>query len=388
MTQRHTASGRKPVLVWLAIVLVLVLAIALAAFVFVIGPQQQLRQQVQATAEARQAEVERLYAAGVAFQNAGDCSKAADSLAQVISREPGYKDTQARLAEARACQQAAGATATAQAIAMAQATVEAQATTVADARALTQATAEAQATATADARALAQATAATATVAAEASAARATAEAATAIETAYQRGMGYYNLERWAEAQTAFEEVFAADPTYKDVQAKLAEVEAKLAEVQKLTPTATPVPTATPIPPAQTPQIINVALKKPATASLTYKQDTPNKVNDGDLETAWNAGAHGPQWWEVELDGATVTRIRLVVHYGATRVEESKYEVRVYYQSDEAVLKEFSKATKDGDVFTWILQQAVSDVQKVRVITWSSPSWVAWDEVEIFGYYP
>jgi tetratricopeptide (TPR) repeat protein len=370
MTQRYTVSGRRSALVWLAIVLVLVLAIALAAVVFVIGPQQQLRQQVQATAEARQVEVERFYQAGAAFQNAGDCGKAADSFAQVINKEPGYKDAQSRLTQARACQQAAEATATAQAIAMAQATVEAQAT------------------ATADARALAQAAAVTATAAAEANSARATAEAMAAIKAAYQRGMGYYNLERWAEAKAAFEEVFDADPTYKDVQTKLTEVETKLAEAQKLTPTAVPVPIATPIPPAQTPQIINVALKKPATASLTYKQDTPNKANDGDLETSWNAGTFGPQWWEVELDGATVTRIRLVVHYGATRVEESKYEVRVYYQPDEAVLKEFSKVAKDGDVFTWTLEQAVSNVQKVRVITWSSPSWVAWDEVEIYGYYP
>jgi len=113
MSQRHTASGRRPTLVWLAVVLVLVLAIALAVVVFIIGPQQQLRQQAQATAEARQAEAERLYTAGVAFQNAGDCGRAVESLAQVISLEPNYKDAQTRLAEARACQQATEATATA-----------------------------------------------------------------------------------------------------------------------------------------------------------------------------------------------------------------------------------------------------------------------------------
>ncbi len=258
MAHRHTVSGRRSVLAWLAIVLVLVLASVLATVVFIIAPQQQLRQQVQATAEARQAEVERLYQAGVAFQNAGDCSKAADSLAQVISREPGYKDTQVRLAEARACQQAAEATATAQAIAMAQATVEAQAT------------------ATADARALAQAVAATATAAAEASAARATAEAVAAIETAYQRGLGYYHLERWAEAKTAFEEVFAADPTYKDVQTKLAEVEAKLAEAQELTPTATPsTSTPQPIPRAEGPPWWDINYSSRQQLTIGNNADTP-----------------------------------------------------------------------------------------------------------------
>ena len=235
MAQRQTVSGRRSTLAWLAIVLVLVLAIALAAFVLVIGPQQQLRQQAQATAEAHQAEVERLYAAGVAFQDAGDCRRAVESLAQVISTEPGYKDAQSRLAEVHACLQAAEATTTAQAIAVAQATAEANATATAQAIAMTQAAAQANATATAAAGTLAQAAAATAT-----------AETAAAIEAAYQRGLGYYNMERWAEAKMTFEEIFAVNPTYKDVQAKLAEVEVRLAEIRALTPTAAPV-TPTPV---------------------------------------------------------------------------------------------------------------------------------------------
>ena len=106
MAQRHTASGRRPVLVWLAVVLILVLAIALAAVVFIIGPEQQLRQQVQATAEARQAEVERLYAAGVAFQNAGDWEAAEAEFKQVITLDTNYKDVQNRLADVREQQKA------------------------------------------------------------------------------------------------------------------------------------------------------------------------------------------------------------------------------------------------------------------------------------------
>ena len=301
MAQRHTVSGRRSVLAWLAIVLVLVLAIALAAFVLVIGPQQQLRQQVQATAEARQAEVERLYQAGMAFQDAGDCDKAAESLTQVISMEPGYKDAQSRLAEARACQQAAEATATTQAIAMAQATVEAQAT------------------ATADARALTQAAAATATAAAEASAARATAEAAAAIEAAYQRGLGYYNLERWAEAKAAFEEVFNADPTYKDVQAKLAEVGAKLVAAKKLTPTAAPVPTSTP-------------------------QPAPRE--------------EGPPWW----DASYSSRQQLTIGNNADTPLPAGYSVKLDLTGEKAIdFFRQSASTQPGD--------------DIRVVYWDGSQW-------------
>ena len=234
MSQRRTVSGRRSALVWLAVVVVLMLAVALAAVVFIIGPQQQLRQQAQATAEARQAEVERLYVTGVAFQDAGDCEQAAESLTQLIRLEPGYKEAQSRLAEVRACQQATETTATAQAVAMAQATMEAQATATGEAKAVAeQARLDARVTATAQiqATATAQAGAATATM--------------DAVETHYQKGLAYINLEKWAEAQMELETVFEVDPNYKDVQAQLAVVDSELV---KLTPTATPTPSTTPTP--------------------------------------------------------------------------------------------------------------------------------------------
>ena len=100
------------------------------------------------------------------------------------------------------------------------------------ARADGQATAVAAATATVEARINAQATAAAAPTA--------TAEA---LEARYQKGLGYMNMERWEEAKAELEQVFTADPNYKEVQAKLVEVEDQIA---KLTPTATPIITPPP----------------------------------------------------------------------------------------------------------------------------------------------
>ena len=222
MTQRRTVPGWRPAVVWLAIVLVLVLAIVLAAFALVIGPQQQLRQQTQATAEARQAEVERLYAAGVAFQDAGDWEAAEAEFKQAITLDQAYKDVQTRLAEVKAKLTESAATATAEVMAQAdRARMNAQTT----------ATAQAQATATA------QAVAATTTAA--------------AVETHYQRGLAYVNLEKWAEAQMELEAVFEIDPNFKDVQAQLVVV---ASEIMKLTPSPTPIPpTPTPGPPTPTP---------------------------------------------------------------------------------------------------------------------------------------
>ncbi len=150
MTQRRTASGRRPVLVWLAIVLVLVLAIALASVVFVIAPERQFSaqatataqahaSQATATAQAHASEVQRAYDAGVAFAAAGDWEKATEEFARVVGLEPGYKDAVAQLAEAKAklAESAAAVTveaqvmATAQAEATAKAQANAQATAVA-----------------------------------------------------------------------------------------------------------------------------------------------------------------------------------------------------------------------------------------------------------------
>jgi tetratricopeptide (TPR) repeat protein len=233
MAQRHTVSGRRSVLAWVAVALVLVLAIALAVVVFVIGPERQLDVQAAATARAHASEVQRTYDAGTAFATAGDWQKAAEEFAKVVALEPGYKDAAARLAETRANANAANATATGQAIAMA-----------------------------------------------EQAAAMATAEIRSAIESAYQRGLAYFNLERWEQAKAEFEQVIALDPNHKDVQAKLTEAEARLAEIRALTPTAppttTPGPSPTPLPtatstsrPTATARPTNTPIPSPTPISTT-----------------------------------------------------------------------------------------------------------------------
>ena len=196
MAQRRVISGRRTALIWLAIVLVLVFVITLAVFVFIIGPQQQ---------------VEQLYATGVAFQKAGDWEAAEAKFKQVITLDPDYKDVQTRLADVKA--------------------------RVAESEAIATADAQATATAHAQATAMAQAVAATAT--------------ATAVETHYQKGLAYVNLEKWTEAQVELQAVFEIDPNYKDVQAQLVVVNS---EITKLMPTVTPTPSTTSTPtPTHTP---------------------------------------------------------------------------------------------------------------------------------------
>ena len=225
MAQRKSVRGPRSSVLWLAIILILVLAIALATVVFVIGPERQLAVQATATAQAQASEVQRAYDAGAAFATAGDWSKATEEFARVVALEPGYKDATARLTEARANADAVRVTATAKAI-----------------------------------------------IAAEQAAATATAEIRSAIELAYQRGLAYLDLEQWEQAKAEFEQVIAGDPNYKDVQAKLVEIEARLVEIRAATPTATPVPTEAVV---VTPTATNTPQPSPTPTRTSIPTDTP-----------------------------------------------------------------------------------------------------------------
>ena len=214
MSQRHIISGRRSALIWLSIVIGLVLVIALAVIILFVYPEYQ-----------RQQQAEQHYQAGVAFQDVGDWDKAVEAFEKVVAIDATHGDARSRLAEVKTRQQ--------EALAQAQARAEATAATATVEARTAQAT-SAAATATAQARATAQAQEARAT---------ATAEALKQLEVHYQKGLGYMNLSRWEEAKAELEQVFEVDPNYKEVQAKLVEVQA---EIAKLTLTVTSMPMATP----------------------------------------------------------------------------------------------------------------------------------------------
>lgn len=204
--QRKSVVGTRSSLLWLLILAAVLLLAALAVVALVVAPQLQASR----TEQARLAEVERHYQAGVAFQNMEDWAGAEGEYQQIITLDASYKDTPDRLTTVKARKREIAATATAEAVALA------------------------------------------GRVQAEASATAQVAPAATqqALETHYQKGLGYLNMKRWAEAKMELEQIFGIDPNYKDVQARLPEIMAQLA-----TPTDVPMPVSTSAPqPTPTPK--------------------------------------------------------------------------------------------------------------------------------------
>ena len=192
---RKKVTGSRPLMLWGIIAIIVVLVVVVIAGLLVIYPDYRARQDAaQATVQA-QAQVEQHYQAGIAFQNVEDWDKALAEFEQVIRIDASYRDVQAQLANVKARQREA--TAIAQVQAPATATVQAQAT-----------------------------------ISAQAAAATTTVEA---MEAHYEKGVAYMNLSRWEEAKAELQQVFEGDPNYKEVQAKLAEVEAQLKEVRALT---------------------------------------------------------------------------------------------------------------------------------------------------------
>jgi len=273
MSKRTRVVGTHSFTLWILIVIVVLLLAGVAVGGLVVLPQIQRGQ----TQQARLDEAEQHYQAGVAFQNVGDWAAVEGEYKQVISIDANYKDVQARLAEVKAKLAENQATATAVAIAQAeQAQAEAQATATTQAQATAEAQANAQATATAQAEATATAKALDATATAE------------TLEAQYQRGLGYINLEKWVEAKAELEQVFAADPNYKEVQAKLTEVEAKLKELNIPTATSTPTLTGTPLPdvtPTSTP-VESSPTPQSVEAQIIVIDDKTHHL--GDNKTNWD----------------------------------------------------------------------------------------------------
>jgi hypothetical protein len=59
---------------------------------------------------------------------------------------------------------------------------------------------------------------------------------AESLEFLYQKGLGYINIQRWQEARITLERIFEVDPNYKDVQAKLIEIDKQIANSNSTSP--------------------------------------------------------------------------------------------------------------------------------------------------------
>ncbi len=131
-----------------------------------------------------------------------------------------------------------------------------------------------------------------------------------------------------------------------------------------------------------------VSQGKPATASAYLQTDPPENAFDGNRSTKWSAGAHPPAWVEVDLgQERIVSDMRLIVSQypaGYTLHEvQVAGEDRVFETA-----RTLGGYTSDGQELEISFDPFLVDVRYVRVRTETSPSWVAWYEVDVYSPQP
>jgi hypothetical protein len=128
----------------------------------------------------------------------------------------------------------------------------------------------------------------------------------------------------------------------------------------------------------------NIALHKPVFASGTYIDCGPDKAVDGDTNTSWNAGTYHPAFLEVDLEGSfTIDSIN--VKLNQTPEGQTVFQAWVYNGNDSTMVTRWSGHTKMG---SWLLCGfgcPLERVDRIRICSEYSPSWIAFLEVAVIG---
>lgn len=128
----------------------------------------------------------------------------------------------------------------------------------------------------------------------------------------------------------------------------------------------------------------NLALGRPAQVSSQAAGGFAEYLTDGRLDTAWNAGGFAPATAEIDLGGLYyVDRVRLSVR----QLPDGVSQHRIWLGDADRryrLGRQFGQYTQDSD---WLeFDAGQTGVRYVKVETVASPSWVAWNEIEVLGH--
>lgn len=150
-------------------------------------------------------------------------------------------------------------------------------------------------------------------------------------------------------------------------------------------PLPTPSPDPIVVPPHLPPPPALISKDRPVTASRGVGHAA---VVDGNLQSAWNAQYFAPQWIQVSLDGPhDIAHLRLYVEQQPAGM--TRHLIRGIRSSGEEILIEDHQSfTGAGSELVILVDQNGEgrDITAIRIETMQSPSWVAWREIEVFGW--
>ena len=130
----------------------------------------------------------------------------------------------------------------------------------------------------------------------------------------------------------------------------------------------------------------NLAYNKPVTASLSLAAEQPANAVDDDAGTQWGSGSGPVQWIQIDLQGTyRITRIRLLVAQYPAGTTIHRIQVRASSDVAYQTVYEFNGATNDNDWLVFTPEIPLENVAQIRIQTVSSPSWVSWKEIQVYG---
>jgi len=129
----------------------------------------------------------------------------------------------------------------------------------------------------------------------------------------------------------------------------------------------------------------NVALGKPVRVSNQTGDLSGTLAVDGDFGTLWNSGGGPTQWIEIDLGEAfDISEIRLTVSQYPSGKTTHQIKGKGPQAGDpDILLHTLDGNTQDGDELLYQLDDSIGSIRYLRVETTTSPSWVAWREIEV-----
>ena len=121
------------------------------------------------------------------------------------------------------------------------------------------------------------------------------------------------------------------------------------------------------------------------TASNTGAGFSTSMAVDGALNTFWSSGGYPVQWIQLDLGQSySVSQIRLNVSQYPAGL--TTHEIYAGPQSQTlSLLTTLSGSTQGGQWLEVNLSQPAVNVRYLKINTTSSPSWVSWSEIEVYG---
>ena len=119
------------------------------------------------------------------------------------------------------------------------------------------------------------------------------------------------------------------------------------------------------------------------TASASTIAEPPKMAFDEDPDTAWISGGDAEQWIQYDLEEPTgLKKIHLVVSQYPEG--DTTHEIWAGNTAEDLTLiHTFSGYTEDFLILEKEFDPALDNIRFVRILTTSSPSWVAWREITI-----